>query len=220
MSRWSNSIKKKDLSDQALLYCEYLPNVSSISLILQPVDKIPDHLTALSSTTLYYKLDGESDAELIPLPAHLSKDTHLVLNDKCQYDRSTKTLSLRLKGYLELRRQSLYPLSASKLNDLKSLECKKCNAVVISHIRYLDMPSENWHEMLNFWHCHKPEHDSHHQETETITKDILRPKKSLGLVGHNYILYLREDISNIKVRNDLYKFALLFEFRYSYVVKL
>jgi hypothetical protein len=51
------------------------------------------------------------------------------------------------------------------------LTCKSCEGVIVSKgkIRqWKDLPNENWAEMMDFWHCHKPDehhlHDHSHDE--------------------------------------------------------
>jgi hypothetical protein len=41
--------------------------------------------------------------------------------------------------------------------------CKACQEVIVpadSIREWRDLPNENWAEMMDFWHCHKP--DEHH----------------------------------------------------------
>ncbi|KAK8213420.1 hypothetical protein M8818_002719 [Zalaria obscura] len=45
------------------------------------------------------------------------------------------------------------------------LICRSCRSVIVqrgSIIQWKDLPSEGWAEMMDFWHCHKP--DDHGQE--------------------------------------------------------
>ncbi|KFY38844.1 hypothetical protein V494_04172, partial [Pseudogymnoascus sp. VKM F-4513 (FW-928)] len=52
------------------------------------------------------------------------------------------------------------PWSAGALANTSSLSCRGCAQVILSPGRvatWRDLPSENWAEMMEFWHCHKPD---------------------------------------------------------------
>ncbi|KAK0656834.1 ubiquitin-conjugating enzyme E2-binding protein [Cercophora newfieldiana] len=53
--------------------------------------------------------------------------------------------------------------SATDLEAGSSAECKKCGATVVKDgaVAWKDLPSENWAEMMDFWHCHKPADHGH-----------------------------------------------------------
>lgn len=51
------------------------------------------------------------------------------------------------------------PWSAADLPPGVAVVCRGCEAVVIEKDRlrvWKDLPSENWAEMMEYWHCHKP----------------------------------------------------------------
>lgn len=51
------------------------------------------------------------------------------------------------------------PWSARDLTPSVDMLCRKCAAVLIPAGKielWKDLPSENWAEMMDFWHCHKP----------------------------------------------------------------
>jgi hypothetical protein len=52
------------------------------------------------------------------------------------------------------------PWSSKVLGEETEFMCRACGAVVVKRgsIRvWKDLPSENWAEMMDFWHCHKPD---------------------------------------------------------------
>ncbi|KAL7935333.1 ubiquitin-conjugating enzyme E2-binding protein [Trichoderma chlorosporum] len=59
--------------------------------------------------------------------------------------------------------------------DLKAgscIFCRHCNHNIVQQGRiksWKDLPSENWAEMMEFWHCHKP-HDHEHHDGENLSK--------------------------------------------------
>ncbi|CAN3356440.1 hypothetical protein DICA1_C16446 [Diutina catenulata] len=64
--------------------------------------------------------------------------------------------------------------------------CRKCHAEVVdsSHFKFLDMPSEYWYELMDMWHCHKPDN---FQETSRKYENI-RSSPQEVLVGSYYLL--------------------------------
>jgi len=53
-----------------------------------------------------------------------------------------------------------YPWTASSLHSSDALTCRICANVFVAAYtihQWKDLPSENWAEMMDFWHCHKPE---------------------------------------------------------------
>ncbi|KIH89724.1 hypothetical protein SPBR_07017 [Sporothrix brasiliensis 5110] len=60
----------------------------------------------------------------------------------------------------------LAPWSAPDLSVGSSVRCRGCSAELVAAHRieaWKDLPSDNWAEMMEFWHCHKPDV----KETET-----------------------------------------------------
>lgn len=70
--------------------------------------------------------------------------------------------------------------------------CVYCDTVVVdsnSH-KFIDMPLEYWHEMMDFWHCHKP-HEDHHDHHDKNYDGKLNPKPGFVHIGSSYILLPR-----------------------------
>ncbi|KAL3427533.1 hypothetical protein PVAG01_01042 [Phlyctema vagabunda] len=56
------------------------------------------------------------------------------------------------------------PWAATTLSQESEFSCLRCGNVIIQggHIQsWRDLPSENWAEMMDFWHCHKPSVHAH-----------------------------------------------------------
>ncbi|CCE82825.1 Piso0_002575 [Millerozyma farinosa CBS 7064] len=73
-------------------------------------------------------------------------------------------------------------------NDFKFC-CIKCSSPIIdsSNINmFYDMPSEFWSEMMEFWHCHKP--DIRKNEFSKNYNGNLKPKGNDAIIGSYYVL--------------------------------
>ncbi|KAK1639204.1 ubiquitin-conjugating enzyme E2-binding protein [Colletotrichum phormii] len=58
------------------------------------------------------------------------------------------------------------PWTARDLLPGSAVACRRCAAVVVPGGKageWKDLPSENWAEMMDFWHCHKPSTDHEHE---------------------------------------------------------
>ncbi|OJD29851.1 ubiquitin-conjugating enzyme e2c-binding protein [Diplodia corticola] len=75
--------------------------------------------------------------------------------------------------------------------------------------RWMDLPNENWAEMMDFWHCHKP-HEHHlpghtHDGRDDVGKEKgyaasnrIMAKKGVGYVDLTYLLLAEEDCSGVQ----------------------
>jgi len=88
-----------------------------------------------------------------------------------------------------------------------SFNCIHCSTKILQSNRikeWKDLPSENWADLMDFWHCHKP--DVHHEEDEREngkTRGYSRlgyavAQKSVGLVDMMYFLLDKHDVQNLE----------------------
>lgn len=119
--------------------------------------------------------------------------------------------------------------TATDLKVGSQVACRHCQTVVVNQDAvkvWKDLPSENWAEMMEFWHCHKPgdhdhDHDGHHHHdhsngvatTGEIAKadeaslasrgygasSVISAQKGVGFVDLTTLLFVEQDCSNIIV---------------------
>lgn len=67
--------------------------------------------------------------------------------------------------------------------------CSGCELPIIKSTenKFMDMPSEFWHEMMDFWHCHKP-HEHHHLVNDKNYNGKLLPGPGSVHIGASYLL--------------------------------
>ncbi|KAK9368411.1 ubiquitin-conjugating enzyme E2-binding protein [Lipomyces kononenkoae] len=189
-------------------YAELLPRIAQISLTISPLEAIPIHFTRISSSKIYIKTTSDSVATIITLPGSTTKYVPISLQQLCQHNGDTKTGSVGLKAERDEREAHIVPLSAGQLTDCKAVQCRKCGADLLKDdIKFLDLPSENWYELLDYWHCHKPDHDHGHGAQNSLSKSALKPRKSLALVGLAYMMAVNDDFvsESIQVSDGQYK---------------
>jgi hypothetical protein len=166
-----------------------------------------------TSATIHLPLQvqGGGDAAL-SLPANPpSKD--LTLRLQIEEQEGSNVLGTLLS---EDRKANIVPWDGASLNEAKdvTVHCKSCKAVVVpaAVVRdWRDLPNENWAEMMDFWHCHKPdEHHLHdHANKEAIGKkgyaasNTLQATKGIGFVDLSSFLLVNEDCVGIEVGHNV-----------------
>ena len=160
----------------AHIYAEFLPNIRSVSVSVAlpaPLPSLPSpSLPSLPETTTSVSVSGDGtiidirygrESRALRLPVSVDP-TSLSLSPTAY--AVARDISIRLRPSV-IAVQSLLntcdanydPWSASALEDCHSLHCLECAATVVEKDTikaWKDLPSANWAEMMDFWHCHKP----------------------------------------------------------------
>ena len=98
-------------------------------------------------------------------------------------------------------------LDASQLTTMDPLSfiCSSCSLVLIQSsgldggkLRYHDLPSEYWAELLEAWMCHSDQ--KLHEHVAQQTSEGLWPKEGQALVGGSYILFNGSAMAKANVR--------------------
>ncbi|ANB12286.1 hypothetical protein AWJ20_535 [Sugiyamaella lignohabitans] len=123
----------------------------------------------------------------------------------------TSTLSFRLPASPELAdvlqtKLNFYdsydqiPWSADMLNSHKvSFCCVQCDGELVKPNRikqWKSLPSENWAEMMDFWHCHKPKSEDDNMASKfnpSYAVSKFTPYSGTVLVGDCYFYLFKDD---------------------------
>jgi ubiquitin-protein ligase E3 D len=105
--------------------------------------------------------------------------------------------------------------SAMDLEAGSGVGCRKCGASVIipGSVAWKDLPSENWAEMMDFWHCHKPaDHGQSHEHYDTGKADeaslaargygassTISAQNGIGFVDLTTLLFSKNDCHGLTV---------------------
>jgi hypothetical protein len=102
--------------------------------------------------------------------------------------------------------ETVIPWTATSLSQQVELQCKICHAEILPRgqiQKWKDLPSEGWAEMMEFWHCYKPNepHDHEHQTDKKgySADSMLAITPSVGLVNATSFILAADDCKNIKV---------------------
>jgi hypothetical protein len=149
---------------------------------------------------------GDAALELPSQPPSKELTLRLQLEEKEESD---------LLGTLqrEDRKANIVPWDGASLNDAKDMAvtCKSCNGLLVSQGKiqqWRDLPNENWAEMMDFWHCHKPdEHHLHdHTHDDTVGQkgyaagNRLQAIEGVGFVDLTSFLLAAPDCEGAEVR--------------------
>lgn len=102
------------------------------------------------------------------------------------------------------------PWSAQDLTAETSVQCKQCQATIVASGKvreWKDLPSENWAEMMDFWHCHKPHDEASNGEAAEAkgysSKSQLAVFPGTGLVDTVSFLLHKSDCTGLRVSSSL-----------------
>jgi len=193
------------------LYAELLSNIRAVNLVAS-LETVPNEETRIeiaeNGETINVTHEGNT--------ANLSLPTQIVGGGTAAVTvppTPSKDITLRLQlqekepGLLRLQSSSenVVPWPAGKMADT-TVACRNCNADLLKASdvnEWKDLPREDWAEMMDFWHCHKPhEHNSeegHEQNKGYAAYARLQAQQDLGLVGLTYFLLSRANVANTTV---------------------
>lgn len=154
-----------------LFHAELLSNIRSIttSIHLPSPSNPSTKLTRLTPSQLQLCHDGETTT--LNLPANVTLAA-ITLFEKSRIILGETKLSYRLPVAPEscpesrTASENYVPWSAVSLSTSTkkvSLRCKSCSSELVPEKTidtWKDLPSGNWADMMDFWHCHKPETES------------------------------------------------------------
>ncbi|RMY44851.1 hypothetical protein D0863_16147 [Hortaea werneckii] len=205
------------------LYAEHLQNIRTLSIqaSLATFSNTETKAT-LSADGSQLSLSHEGETATIQLPITVPgghNDATLTI-PSAPSKELTFRLSLSEKPGSNLlgerppaSSETIVPWMSSHLSASAEISCANCQTVLIPRgtvTQWKDLPSEGWAEMMDFWHCHKPDvpHDHHHRDAHggngSAGRGIganskLAVERGVGLVGPLEILFAKEDTRNIKV---------------------
>jgi hypothetical protein len=199
------------------IYTEHLLNIRTLTIqISLPTDS--DESTAISADGDVFTLSHQGEFKNVTLPVSIPDAERAKISVPPAPNRN---LSFRVKLGDDLPRDSqssetTIPWTAASLSQQTQFQCKGCNAVILPQgavQTWKDLPSEGWAEMMEFWHCHKPNepHDHEHQTDKKgySADSMLAITASVGLVNATSFVLAAVDCQNIKVGHKIHSLSLL-----------
>ena len=193
------------------IYAEHLINIRTLTIqstLPSPTDENTACTLSADGDVLTLTHQGETTSVALPVavPAHAISVPAV----------PSKELSFRVRlgqsDTLQNRQSSetVIPWTAASFSHNVELRCKACRTVLLPQGKiqtWKDLPSEGWAEMMEFWHCHKP-NEPHNHEQQTDKKGYsadsqLAITPSVGLVNATSFILAAADCNNIKVGESL-----------------
>jgi hypothetical protein len=97
------------------------------------------------------------------------------------------------------------PWSADTLSPASQIACRACRNEILKPLKreWKDLPRDDWAEMMDLWHCHKPSEtpSAHKQGANEGYAAMKRPQLTagVGLVNTCHILLPEHECCNLKV---------------------
>lgn len=197
-------------------YAELLPNIKSISLsIILPTPATASTRVTVDagspSATVYH--NGEYTRLILPGPANPSPQQLVVKADVGEKALSCRLPLASLTPAMRDSRENYAPWSAPELSSRQgvSFHCRTCSATLVPPgwiNQWKDLPSENWADMMDFWHCHKPHDEGKDKAHDASGKYSLFGKgfavdRGTGLVDRCYFLFSSKDCKAAQVSSRL-----------------
>jgi ubiquitin-protein ligase E3 D len=194
------------------MYAELLSNIRQISVIVALEE--PCDLTTkveLSEDGRHFILHHREHESVLSLPGQVSSSFQL---QKPAF--GAKELTWRLPLATEPNRPSMdtmqsdcAPWSAKCLGNDTEFVCRSCGSVIVkkgSIGTWRDLPSENWAEMMDFWHCHKPDVPDGYAEQSVANRGYgantkFTPIPGTGFIDLTSFLLADADCQNTQVRD-------------------
>lgn len=145
------------------IYAELLPRLGRISVVIHlPTPSTYKTKVLVSndaSRLIVYHEDVTTELRL-PARTRVSVGEHLPGEIRRGLDKmSWRLVSVPEDAQSAMSANDAVPWSASQLKPGLHITCRACNDVIVAEDTikvFKDLPSENWAEMMELWHCHKP----------------------------------------------------------------
>jgi hypothetical protein len=193
------------------IYAEHLINIRTLT-IQASLPTNSDGSTTLSADGNILTLSHQGEAVKVSLPVSIPVSERVKISVP-PVPSTNLSIRVRLDDTSPRDSQSsetVIPWTATSLSQQVQLQCKTCHAEILPRGNvqtWKDLPSEGWAEMMEFWHCHKPNEPDHEHQTDKkgySADSTLAITPSVGLVNATSFVLATEDCKNIKVGHIAY----------------
>ncbi|KAL2756768.1 hypothetical protein ACRALDRAFT_1080889 [Sodiomyces alcalophilus JCM 7366] len=158
-------------ADSLSIYTELLSNIGQVVITVSlpsPADPATT-LAQVSADGSKVQVRHGGSLKEVTLPAPVSASSVLPVREGQRRDATWLAWGLPVASSAPSSNvrddlQPVVPWSARDLVPESAVSCRACHQTLVSAGKlrvWKDLPSENWAEMMDFWHCHKPHDHSH-----------------------------------------------------------
>ena len=208
---------------QPNIYAEFLPRLGRISVVIHlPTQSTHKTKVLVARDGLHLLVDHDGATTKLRLPAkariageHLPGEIRPGLSKMSWRLLPTPT---EAQAALHVAPESV-PWAAADLKPGLRVACRGCDEPIVTEDTikaFKDLPSENWAEMMEFWHCHKPTDapapgadaaaDAQHKASEDDlasraygSNSIIAAQNGVGFVDLMTILFSQTDCKCLMV---------------------
>ncbi len=192
------------------IYAELLENIRQVSVVAT-LKTLSDPSTKawIDSDGTVIKVEHHGRAQSMTLPAQAMKSSSLPVPQK-----PSKQLRWRIPLSSQVQQASSFSLENQALPwnavDIKvesAIRCRACHHEIVEEgaiKTWKDLPSENWAEMMEFWHCHKPLNHSQADENHLTKRgygasNAISSQPSTGFVDITSLMFSESDCNGLTV---------------------
>ncbi|CCC72207.1 hypothetical protein NCAS_0J02280 [Naumovozyma castellii] len=172
---------------------EYLPRIKKITVILD--ECVEPRLVQVKPLEVHIRENNSISIIKLPYEVELQDSLQLTEGTQGEYLLRLRTLASPLEKMNDVMSVPAGKWTKKDLNLENGFElnCLKCNTPVIStsNINKInELPSEFWMELMDYWHCHKPQVGDNELLDYSVGRNTLIPLTGELLVGNSFFLLL------------------------------
>lgn len=196
----------------AIIYAELLSNIRQVSVVASLSCDLDSTTNAeVIDNGQVIRIHHQGHTQALTLPSQVSAPPVLPISQA-----PCMRLSWRLPLSPTVARPLAFSLETQALPwssvDIKigsQIFCRKCQHPIVKEntiTAWKDLPSENWAEMMEFWHCHKP-HDHAQLDDEELVKrgygasNAISAQVGIGFVDLTSFMFSESDCNGLSVSN-------------------
>ena len=198
---------------KSYLYAELLLNIRQVTVFaILPSSSNEGTRVFLEADQRTICVEHDSEQSAIQLPCSVARNENLQLPP-----RAVLELSFRLRLSTDTESQTLAvmdpgsvaPWSAPMFTQETQVSCRSCGSQLVKGIvAWKDLPSGGWADMMDFWHCHKPNVeegtiDSAGGGKGYAASNVIGPTTGIGLVDVTHFWFSQSDCYDLEVRQRL-----------------
>jgi hypothetical protein len=203
------------------IYAELLPNIRQTSLavtLCSAADASTSGTVTHSVTSSVVHIQHSGFSASLTLPARVAVPENYrlpIIPARLEWRLPVAAGDVRVDGTA-----SNVPWESKDLVAGGEVCCRKCEGVLVRKgvvAVWKDLPAEGWAEMMEFWHCHKPDDKHHHHhgdedghgQTKTDEKTLssrgygadstITAQSGVGFVDLTTFLFNEDDCEGIMV---------------------
>ena len=186
------------------LYAELLLNIRQVTVFVTLPTIFNDKTQIkISPSRRLLLVTHDGDQSVLDLPIRIASSAEIKV-PATQMQEFSFRLSMSREDLVAmtdgkcLDDNSRWPASA--LSPTSQFACRICKNIIIQDriTAWKDLPSENWAEMMDFWHCHKPYVTEDSPGTNASTKGYAASNGFVPMPGVGFVdeLHLRMSSNN------------------------